>query len=440
MFKKFILKTRQLIFDLNDYFALIGIPLVIGWRILHRLKFILGKNILDLKGQLKYGIDKIEPDKIYWVNPQRIQYYLNSGFKKWEDYNLIQKGDWDRSKKQIENLAVYKAVIQKFNDGKNWEDIKYYQKIIRDISNGIIRWDCNNKEEWDKILNGIESLYYEIKNSSDESKKELFYSKELFIKLDLPVSFDNIIMNIGRDGELLLIKGKFMLSLAKLLDIPEVPFIIKTRHKKWISFKKELSYLSRQGPLYQQSTHPDLQEFPFVYGENRFNFIKENISISKGNVLDIGANLGYFCRKFEELGFDCYAVEANAYYFHFLKKLKKAENKKFKIIPGSIFNYKKNQEITFDVVLALFIFHHFLKRRNTYHNLVKLLHRIKVKELYFGAHNPKSIQNKNVYKNYRPDQFVNFILENSCLNKAKFIGKTENGRRLYKLTSESSSF
>ncbi len=439
MIKKFIYKTKQLIYDLNDNFTFIGMPLLIGWGILHRLKFKLGKKIQDLKGQLKYSIDKINPDKIYWVNPQKIQHYLNSRFKKWKDYNKIKRGDWDRSKKPIEYLSVYKAIIQRFNEGKNWEDTKFYQKILRDISNGIIKWDCQNKDEWDKILNGIESLYYEIKNSSYELKKELFNSKELFVKFDLPIPFDNIIINVDKDGELLLIEGKFLLSLAKLLDIPEVPFIIKTRHKKWINFKKDLSYLSRHGPLYQQSTHPDLQEFPFVYGDNRFNMIKENISITKGNLLDIGANLGYFCRKFEEIGFDCYAVEANSYYIHFLKKLKKAENKKFKIIKGTIFSYKKNQEITFDVVLALFIFHHFLKRRNTYLNLVKLLNRIKVKELFFGAHNPKSIQNKKEYINYTPDQFVNFILENSCLDKAKFIGKSR-GRSLYKLTSESSSF
>ncbi len=156
-------------------------------------------------------------------------------------------------------------------------------------------------------------------------------------------------------------------------------------------------------------------------------------------MLDIGANLGYFCRKFEEEGFDCYAVEVNLYYLYFLKKLKKAENKKFKIIPRSIFNYKKHQQINFDVVLALFIFHHFLKRKNTYLNLIKLLNRLKVKELFFGAHNPKEFKKGSVYKNYTPDQFVNFLINNSCLNKAKCIGKTKTGRYLYKLTSESNS-
>jgi len=440
MIKNFIYMLKQVIYDLYDNSILLGLPLIIGWSILHRLKFRLGIKVQDLKGQLKYNIDKIDSDKIYWTNPQRIQYYQINKDKKWRFTSKITKEIWNRSKQPIKDLTIYKALIERFNYGKKWQDTKFYQEVINDMNNGEERWNCRSKEDLDRSLNSIEALYNEIKISNYKPENELLFSKELFVKFEVPQFFGNIIVNIGKDGELLLLEGKLMLTLAKFLDITEIPFIIKTRHKKWIRFKKELSYLSRRGPLYQQCTHPDLQEFPFFYGHERFNMIKENLSISKGNVLDIGANLGYFCRKFEELGFNCYAVEANMYYFYFLKKLKKAENKKFKIIPVSIFNYRKKQQIKFDVILALFIFHHFLKRRNTFFNLVKLLNRIKVKELFFGAHNPKSFQYKKVYKNFTPDQFVNFILENSCLNKAKLIGKTKTDRYLYKLTSENSSF
>ena len=114
MTKKIILKTRLLVYDLNDNFLFIGIPLEIVWRILHRLKFLLGKKILDIKGQLKYNIDNANPDNIYWVNPQKIRFYLNSSYKKWKDYGKIKNGKWDRSKKLIEDLDEYKAIIQRF--------------------------------------------------------------------------------------------------------------------------------------------------------------------------------------------------------------------------------------------------------------------------------------------------------------------------------------
>lgn len=98
------------------------------------------------------------------------------------------------------------------------------------------------------------------------------------------------------------------------------------------------------------------------------------------------------------------------------------------------FNYNKNQELVFDIVLALNIFHHFLKRKNTYLNLIKLLKRLKVKEFYFGAYNPNEFKDNKVYRRYDPDQFINFLLEYSRLNKAQLLSIFENGRTLYKLT------
>ena len=83
--------------------------------------------------------------------------------------------------------------------------------------------------------------------------------------------------------------------------------------KKLIDFSKNCP----RGVLDYQLTHPDLQDIPFKYNDLCFNLIKENITISQGTLLDIGANLGYFCHKFEDLGFDCYGVESNWYQFHF---------------------------------------------------------------------------------------------------------------------------
>ena len=77
----------------------------------------------------------------------------------------------------------------------------------------------------------------------------------------------------------------------------------------------------------------------------------------------------------------------------------RAENRNFKIIPMSIFNYRKDQELKFDIVLALYIFHHFIKRKNIYENLIALLKRLKIKVLYFGIHDPNEFRNMKVYRN-----------------------------------------
>lgn len=200
--------------------------------------------------------------------------------------------------------------------------------------------------------------------------------------------------------------------------------------------KKELTIFFKGKEAYQFFTHPDLPAVPFSRpGQSRFKIIKENLSTSNGTLLDIGANLGYFCHKFEEEGFDCYALEENRMLCYFIERLKKAKGKHFKVICRSIFDYKRNQELVFDVVLALSVFHHFLKSKETYLNLIKLLKRLKAKELVFEPHLSQELQAKPFYKNYTPEQFVNFIIENSCFKKAKLLGYSEGSRPIYKLTS-----
>ena len=93
------------------------------------------------------------------------------------------------------------------------------------------------------------------------------------------------------------------------------------------------------------------------------------------------------------------------------------------------------QELEYDIILALFIFHHFIVRKNVFENFKKLLRRIKTKELYFGVHSYDEYKDrKNIYMNFTQEQFVNFVLKNSCLNHAERLIKYKNGRAIYKLT------
>lgn len=427
-------QIKNLIFDLNDIFPLVGRPLIYMWRIVHNLKFIIGKRTLETKYKLKHSLERKNFTKTYWINPDKIKYKIANRFNKWNQNFEILEGAWNRGKKSFEESLIYQAFKERFIDSKNWGDISYYHQILNQLQNNSEKWGCKNKNELDDKLKKMEFVFDQIKKNSSILNKTI-YIQEDKENLENLLDWEDIIVVISKEGYFLLVSGDFSLSVAKLFQVPEIPIKVVARHKKWTNFKLGLIYYARHGRLYQKLTHPDLKEIPYHYGEERFDIIKENLSISKGTLLDIGTNLGYFCRKFEEEGFDCYGVEANWYQFNFLKKLKIAEEKKFKIIHDSIFNYNKNRELVFDVILALNIFHHFIRRKNTYANLIKLLNRIKVKELFFGVHNPNEFKNKKVYRNYSPEQFVAFLLKNSCLNNAQFLAKFDNGRTLYKLSS-----
>jgi biotin synthase-related radical SAM superfamily protein len=55
-----------------------------------------------------------------------------------------------------------------------------------------------------------------------------------------------------------------------------------------------------------------------------------------------------------------------------------------------------------------------------------------MKEMFFQPHRPEENQMKEAYKNYNKVEFVQFIIDNSCLLYSKIIGE-ENGRTIYKL-------
>ena len=161
--------------------------------------------------------------------------------------------------------------------------------------------------------------------------------------------------------------------------------------------------------------------------------IEANLGTRQGRLLDIGSHWGYFCHMFEEIGFDCYAVESDSRHIYFLEKIKRAGNREFKVIPKSIFEYSDIENLHFDVVLALNIFHHFLKEKDSYFKLQDLLKRLKMKEMYFQPHHTNDSQMENAYRNYSEEEFVEFVLQSSMLNEAKFLGRAQDGRGIYKL-------
>ena len=375
-------------------------------------------------------------DKIFWINPKKIQYISLKEFDIFNYKGRIIGGDWDLLDRPFDELDVYVAFKERFIEGKKWETTLFYQRIIHEIENGKYAWDCKNNIDFDKRLKKIELLYENIKTNGYKSQQELFSDNPNPIKLE-----DEIAVNIGRHGDLLFNNGAHRLAIAKLLNLPQIQIKITVRHPKWVEIRKGILLYAKDQPtgkIYHPITHIDLQDVPSFHEmeTSRFNIIKKNLTSTKGCLLDIGAHWGYFCHRFEEFGFNCYAVENNYVNIYFLEKLRRADNKTFTIIPKSIFDFQEISNIDFDVVLALNVFHHFLKTKESYFKLIEMLHNLRVKEMFFEPHNPKEFNNIIVYRNYYEEEFVQFILQNSKLKKAQQIGTAQDGRKIFKLFCE----
>lgn len=413
-----------------DRFPLIKGPVLRIWRI---IKWYFFKCKWKLRAMVNISDRKFDIDKIHWVDPKTIKYCSLKEFDIYKYKGKIIRGNWDELVKKFEELDTYIALKEVCTEEKNWGNTIFYQRLINRLEKGEILWGCKNKTELYKRCKNLEFLYQKIKNEGYKSQYELSIASDEFMPLKIE---DEITASIGRYGDLLFSSSGHRLAIAKLLGIEKIPIKIAVRHPQWIKFKKELlSYVKDHcGKTYQALTHPDLNDISaFHKSEDRYQLIFKNISAKGGRLLDIGANWGYFCIKFEDKGFNCYAVENSLQNLYFLRKIKRAENKKFKIISTSIFNYQEIETLQFDVVLALNIFHHFLKKKKDYLKFCNFLNSLKVKEMFFEPHLLDEPQMKDSYKNYYNEGFVEFILQNSKLKNAKLIGEAEDRRKIYKL-------
>ncbi len=424
------IRFKLFVLTLLKRIPLLGILVIRIWR---ASKWLLLRCKWKLKNIVKIHRYELDINKTYWVSPIKIKYSSLREFSIYKYKGEIIGGSWDCLKKKFEDLDIYIALKEVCINGRSWGETVFYQRLLSRIKKGEILWGCKNKIDLDNRCRDLELLYQRIKNEGYKSQNQLSVSggNRNPIKAE-----DEIMVSFGRYGDLLFSNSAHRLAIAKLLSIEKVPIKIVVRHSQWLNFRKEILLYAKEhgGRVYQPITHPDLNDIPaFHESEDRFRMIKDNLCNSKGSLLDIGANWGYFCHKFEGYGFDCYAVENYKANIYFLKKLKRAEDRKFKIITTSILEYQDIKHLKFNVVLALNMFHHFLKEKSLYFKFINLLKNLKMNEMFFEPHLPDEPQMQGAYKNYSAEEFVEFIINNSMLNNTKFIGKATNGRNIYKL-------
>ena len=384
-------------------------------------------------------------DKIFWIEPEKIKKsldnytcdHLTNGSNAISNPMLergnIQGGDWDKSAIEFERQDVWIAFKQHFDEGFNWQDTEFYKCVIAMMEKGNRMWFCTTSEEFDERLSRIDTLY-------DEIRKNGYHTQD---KIDVggykPVGDeDEIQVHIGRDGDYIFGDGRHRFCIAKLLNLEKIPVKVSRRHEKWAALRREiLSYANNQpgGKLYSRLTHRDLEDIPAHHeGSDRYTMIVENLPVKSGSVMDIGAHWGYFCHKLEKLGFECTAFEYLAINQYFLKKLRDVENHKFEIVNDSILNY--DSEKHFDVVLALNIFHHFIKSKHEFELLEAFLRRLNADCMFFETHSDDEVQmqKSGTYKNFKSEEFSIWVQENAGFKHRQHLGATSEGRQLYLLS------
>jgi SAM-dependent methyltransferase len=410
------------------------------WKITDALRFFSVKIWLMITSKKNLP----NPATIYWISPNRIVYLTN--YKKVDisdptspqesvfPNNMRGKiidGNWDIPDFKFADVDHMDAFKQRIQEGTEWKDTRFYKRFLKEIESGRIVWNMKNKSDLDQHCRHHDELYEKIKNEG------YHLNLDKRTKIDL----NEIDVNIGRNGEYLFQNGVHRLSIAKSLGIESVPVMVYVRHKQWQDFRERLIEYARlepEGKLYQPPIHPDLTDIPYENQKHDWlclmATIEKNLSKKNGLMLDIGANLGFFCHKFEDIGYQCYAIEQELSTFQFTEKIRIAENKKFTVINKSIIDVEFVKTMEFDVVLALNIFHWFLQTKTSFSQLKDLLRDLKTTEMFFEPHLQNENQMKNAYINFNETEFVDFILQHTSLNKASLIYTDPCGRQVFKLS------
>ncbi|MCP4535641.1 MAG: hypothetical protein GY832_00670 [Chloroflexi bacterium] len=383
-----------------------------------------------------WALGKFRQDKfqILYVNPNDITCTVSSdddtlkGNAVWH-FGSVSAGDWDLNGISLrEHGDVYTILNQRLNQGIDFADIPEFIAHEREIERGAIIDSCTTRHEYVDRWHSIENLYHAIRDGSYKTQAELGTDNSL----------DEIRIQIGRKGALLFEEGLHRLVIAQLLNLEQVPVIVTRRHAEWAKLRSKVIKIAVQrGFIHQTFNHPDLDGIPrlygnelhdkAMYGDDRWGFIVDSLPVTTGSVLDIGSYFGYFAHRFEALGFECYAVEPDQENLAVLTHYRQMMEKEFTVWEKSLFDIN---QFEFDIVLALNIFHHLIKARHDYEQLVEFLGKIRCQAMYFEPQQ----NSQAAYKSFTDEEFIDFVISNSVLNHSRLLGRAKEGRDVYLLT------
>ena len=176
--------------------------------------------------------------------------------------------------------------------------------------------------------------------------------------------------------------------------------------------------------------HPLFEMAKHHRGDDRQKIFNSYFPVNLNkSVLDIGANMGLISHYFLAKEASVTSVESNFLFAHIMKTRLSAFSK-HKVLSDSIFNLKN---YNYDIIIALSIFHHFLRTETLYLKFQKLLRDLKCETMLFEPHSTKN-GFEGAYIDFSEEEFCSFIVENSCLNHFEKIAVTERGRPIYVLT------
>lgn len=220
--------------------------------------------------------------KIERVDPRRIRRFTPRVYPPWHDrtasFGRVERGNWDRQPydetpchggppmdlfyaDRIEQGLLYRGIESHFIDGVPWEDTRFVQRVLEYLDDGreFVWRNCVSREDVLARCRQLEEIHRSMRRHDCLSYREL---TPLSRRSEGFVHFMNheIAVDIGRNGELLLVSGKHRYCLARVLGLDEIPVTFLVRHAKWMDVRRELANGTDPALCESVADHPDLRD------------------------------------------------------------------------------------------------------------------------------------------------------------------------------------
>ncbi|WP_331234306.1 hypothetical protein [Natronorarus salvus] len=218
----------------------------------------------------------LDPFKVESVDPARIARSSLRPYPAWEGksrlFGTVVGGDWDRPRPDHEGIArgpnaswgenalfenklTYRAFEEHFVDGVEWEEIDLIRERLEEARRGKEAWQgCHSPEEILEQCRFFDELYEEIRTSGFKSQRELRDRDPERYESFRHLVAGEVLVDVGRTGELLHVAGDHRTSIAKILGLETIPVGFLVRHSEWMAYRDRL-YESGSIP-----DHPDLRD------------------------------------------------------------------------------------------------------------------------------------------------------------------------------------
>lgn len=279
-----------------------------------------------------YG-NLFDVERILWINPQGIIYSSCQEFSASDFKGRVIGGDWDHLAAKFDDFDICAAIREVCREEKPWHTTVFYQRAVARLNEGLTTWGCRDLQSFERRCTFLESLYTSIRNDGYKTQAELA-NLNLETRVKKPEE-EEIGINIGRHGDLLFSDGGHRLAISKVLGLKKIPVKVIVRHIGWAELRKGLLDYTNQHDVQSLPPfpHPDLGDIPCNQEyAHLYDMIQKDLQNPNSIILDIGAQFGYFCHRFEEQGATCFALEENQEDLQYLRTLRRASNRKFTIL------------------------------------------------------------------------------------------------------------